>query len=81
MKNNRKDHRHWCQEELTAHSELEYVPGKVLTHVLGKASTYSSDKVSECKEFDDKNVALFEQVMMYIARPREQMADLHRLPF
>ena len=60
------------------HIKFKDALGKALTNSLGKASTYSSDKVSECKELADKNGALFEQVMTYIARLREQMADLHR---
>ena len=44
------------------HTKLEYVLGKVLTYVLGKAITYPSVKDNECKEFNDKNPAPFEQV-------------------
>ena len=43
--------------------------GKAITYVSGKAIAYLPDKVIECKEFEDKNHAFFEQVTTDIARP------------
>ena len=42
--------------------------GKAITYVPGKAITYLSDKAIECKEFETKNHAFFEQVITDIAR-------------
>ena len=51
---NRKDHRHGCQEEIMTHMDPKYLIGKVLT--------YLTVKVIECKEFNKRTLHPFEQV-------------------